>query len=75
MRETKEEGQGSGIQPGTGSTILAPVKLKHTIYYHELKSMNEAVEALFSPQPGDMDARSAYQRLHHMIEMLETRSW
>jgi hypothetical protein len=49
--------------------------MKHSIYDNEIKIIKDASDALFSPQPGGMDAQSAYQQIHHMLEEVKGRCW
>jgi hypothetical protein len=45
----------------------------HIIYDNEIKSILEAAEQLFVPEPGKGDDRSMYQQIFHILEDCKTR--
>jgi hypothetical protein len=50
--------------------------MKHTVFDNELDAIRVASDALFCPQDDNpMDARTAYQEIHHTIKMLKERQW
>ena len=50
--------------------------MKHTVFDNELDGVMNAADALFCPQDdGSMDARTAYQEIHHTVKMLKERQW
>jgi hypothetical protein len=47
----------------------------HTIYEHEIKSVMDAANQLFSPQEGGGDDRAAFQTIYHIMDEVRGRSW
>ena len=48
---------------------------KHTIFDHEIKSIMDAANQLFSPQDGGGDDRSAFQTIYYILDDIKNRSW
>jgi len=48
---------------------------KHTIYDHEIQSIMDAANQLFSPQKGGGDDRAAFQTIYHILDGIKDRSW
>jgi hypothetical protein len=49
--------------------------VRHTIFDHEIKSVMDAANQLFSPQEGGGDDRAAFQMIYHIMDEVRGRSW
>lgn len=47
----------------------------HTIFDHEIKSIMDAANQLFSPQEGGGDDRAMFQKIYHIMDEVKSRTY